>query len=162
MWTMQAPHKPAPQPNFVPVSFNPSRITHSNGVSGGASVVAGCPFTTKFVDIDSSWNPQLAPKTVLGLSNHAAETKEWQRPQRPAKLYFSSPRVKVVRGHALCVHLAFSNRAPGLARNQHLLNCAAAHPECDGGRRDKAGGRASSGSDSLVTSATPSRARARA
>src|SRR6516165_7525420 len=64
MWTMQAPHKPAPQPNFVPVSFNPSRITHSNGVSGGASVVAGCPFTTKFVDIDSSWNPQLAEDRV--------------------------------------------------------------------------------------------------
>src|SRR4249920_2215572 len=57
---MQAPHKPAPQPNFVPVSLNPSRITHSNGVSGGASVVAGWPFTTKFVDIASSRNPPLA------------------------------------------------------------------------------------------------------
>src|ERR1700730_5726640 len=61
---MQAPHKPAPQPNFVPVSFNPSRITHSNGVSSGASLVAGRPFTTKFVDIDSSSNLQLAEDCI--------------------------------------------------------------------------------------------------
>ena len=33
---MQAPHSPAPQPYFVPVSFSSSRITQSSGVSGGA------------------------------------------------------------------------------------------------------------------------------
>src|SRR5690242_11917272 len=48
---MQAPHRPAPQPNFVPVSFNPSRSTQSNGVSGGASVEAAAPLTTKLVII---------------------------------------------------------------------------------------------------------------
>ncbi len=35
--TMQAPHRPAPQPNFVPVSLSSSRITQRSGVCGGAS-----------------------------------------------------------------------------------------------------------------------------
>src|SRR5215472_12214975 len=49
--TMQAPHRPVPQPNLVPVSFSPSRITHNNGVAGGASVDAALPFTVKVVVI---------------------------------------------------------------------------------------------------------------
>src|SRR5436189_2607901 len=36
-WTVQAPHRPAPQPNFVPVICNCSRMTHSSGVSLAAS-----------------------------------------------------------------------------------------------------------------------------
>src|ERR1700722_12117710 len=35
--TVQAPHRPAPQPNFVPVICNCSRMTHSSGVSFAAS-----------------------------------------------------------------------------------------------------------------------------
>jgi hypothetical protein len=62
---MQAPHNPAPQPNLVPVSFKPSRITQSNGVSGGASVDVGAPFTTKFVIIDSSLTPAGTDQTAL-------------------------------------------------------------------------------------------------
>src|SRR5262245_15546423 len=54
---MQAPHMPAPQPNLVPVSFRPSRITHSRGVAGGASVDAGLPLTVKLVAIVSSREP---------------------------------------------------------------------------------------------------------
>ena len=50
-WIVQAPHSPVPQPNFVPVSLSCSRITHSSGVAGGASLDAGRPFTTKFVAI---------------------------------------------------------------------------------------------------------------
>src|SRR5262249_6075177 len=52
--TIQAPHRPVPQPNLVPVSFSPSRITHNNGVAGGASVDAALPFTLKLVVIVSS------------------------------------------------------------------------------------------------------------
>src|SRR5580692_11655791 len=37
MWTVQAPHSPAPQPNFVPVICNCSRMTQSSGVSLAAS-----------------------------------------------------------------------------------------------------------------------------
>src|SRR5690349_16888840 len=48
---VHAPQRPAPQPNFVPVSLSCSRITHRSGVAGGASVDAGRPFTTKFVAI---------------------------------------------------------------------------------------------------------------
>src|SRR5262245_58042020 len=51
MCTMQAPHSPAPQPNLVPVSLRPSRITHNKGVCGGASVDAGLPFTLKRIVI---------------------------------------------------------------------------------------------------------------
>src|SRR6478752_7004956 len=36
-WTVQAPHRPAPQPNFVPVICNCSRMTQSSGVSLDAS-----------------------------------------------------------------------------------------------------------------------------
>src|SRR3954468_3194134 len=36
-WTVQAPHRPAPQPNFVPVICNCSRMTQSSGVSFAAS-----------------------------------------------------------------------------------------------------------------------------
>src|SRR5438132_10325601 len=36
-WTVQAPHRPAPQPNFVPVICNCSRMTQSSGVSPAAS-----------------------------------------------------------------------------------------------------------------------------
>src|SRR5437588_11709436 len=49
MCTMQAPHRPAPQPNLVPVSLRPSRMIHNSGVSGGASVEAALPFTVKLV-----------------------------------------------------------------------------------------------------------------
>src|SRR5262245_34627451 len=51
MWTMQAPHRPAPHPNLVPVSLRLSRSTHSSGVSLGASLEAGFPFTVNAVAI---------------------------------------------------------------------------------------------------------------
>src|SRR5215813_6000663 len=35
--TVQAPHRPLPQPNFVPVRFRSSRSTQSNGVCGSTS-----------------------------------------------------------------------------------------------------------------------------
>src|SRR5436309_2226375 len=52
--TVQAPHRPVPQPNLVPVSLRSSRSTHNSGVAGGASVDAGLPFTTKLVAIGPS------------------------------------------------------------------------------------------------------------
>src|SRR5215470_8781912 len=52
--TMQAPHNPAPQPNLVPVSLSPSRSTHNNGVSLGASVDAVLPLTVNVVTIAPS------------------------------------------------------------------------------------------------------------
>src|SRR5262245_43926260 len=54
MCTVQAPHRPVPQPNLVPVSLRPSRSTHNNGVAGGASVDAALPFTVKSMAIVSS------------------------------------------------------------------------------------------------------------
>src|SRR3954451_17741328 len=37
--TVQAPHRPDPHPNLVPMSFRCSRTTHSSGVSGSASTL---------------------------------------------------------------------------------------------------------------------------
>ncbi len=47
IWTMQAPHRPVPQPNLVPVSLSSSRITHNSGVWGGASDCAALPLILK-------------------------------------------------------------------------------------------------------------------
>src|SRR3974390_1712825 len=51
IWTVQAPHLPEPQPNFVPVSFRCSRTIQSNGVSASASTVATLPFTVNAIDV---------------------------------------------------------------------------------------------------------------
>src|SRR5438067_11229698 len=45
--TVQAPHRPAPQPNFVPVICNCSRMAHSSGVSGAASTDIFRPLTLR-------------------------------------------------------------------------------------------------------------------
>src|SRR6267143_5114294 len=43
-WTVHAPQRAKPQPNFVPVSPNCSRRTHSSGVAGSTSMVLLSPF----------------------------------------------------------------------------------------------------------------------
>ena len=43
--TVQAPHKAAPQPNFVPVIPSTSRNTHSSGVSPSTSTLCVFPLT---------------------------------------------------------------------------------------------------------------------
>src|SRR6516164_11192932 len=58
IWTMQAPHRPVPQPNLVPVSLSSSRITHSSGVCSGASDCAGLPLISKLNAIGSSIAPR--------------------------------------------------------------------------------------------------------
>src|SRR5262245_48196702 len=45
MWTVQAPHKPEPQPNLVPVSLRCSRTTQSSGVLASTSTFAAVPLT---------------------------------------------------------------------------------------------------------------------
>src|SRR6201984_3044336 len=47
MCTVQAPHNPAPQPNFVPVSLRCSRTIQRSGVSASASTLAGLPLIVK-------------------------------------------------------------------------------------------------------------------
>jgi hypothetical protein len=69
---MQAPHNPVPQPNLVPVSFKPSLITQSKGVSGGASVDAVFPFTVKFVAIATS------PDSALRHGSRACVIGAWR------------------------------------------------------------------------------------
>ena len=44
-WTVQAPHRPAPQPNLVPVSFRCSRTTQSSGVLASTSTLCAVPLT---------------------------------------------------------------------------------------------------------------------
>ncbi len=44
-WTVQAPHRPTPQPNLVPVFSSTSRSTHSKGVSASTSTTWSAPLT---------------------------------------------------------------------------------------------------------------------
>jgi len=45
--TVQAPQRPAPQPNFVPLSSNVSRSTQSSGVCGVTLTLRSLPFTRR-------------------------------------------------------------------------------------------------------------------
>src|SRR5579871_2757005 len=51
---MQAPQRPTPHPNLVPVSLSSSRITHNSGVCGEASECSGLPLTLKSIAMDPS------------------------------------------------------------------------------------------------------------
>src|SRR5215210_4159151 len=52
--TVQAPHRPEPQPYLVPVSLTCSRMTQSSGVWGSASALAGLPLIVKAIVISFS------------------------------------------------------------------------------------------------------------
>ncbi|MNT33730.1 hypothetical protein D3C72_1696720 [compost metagenome] len=48
--TVQAPHRPMPQPNLVPVSFKWSRNTHNKGMEGDVSASSRrSPFTVNSI-----------------------------------------------------------------------------------------------------------------
>src|SRR5579864_3687377 len=49
MWTVQAPHKPMPHPNLVPVSSTKSRRYHSRGISASPSNCRALPFTFSWI-----------------------------------------------------------------------------------------------------------------
>src|SRR4030095_2625553 len=55
MCTVQAPHRPNPHPNFVPVIPNTSRNTQSTGVSPSTVVSTGL-----FVPLTFMWPPYLS------------------------------------------------------------------------------------------------------
>src|SRR3954465_12213868 len=90
MCTMQAPHNPVPQPNLVPVSLRSSRITHNSGVTGGASVVAGLPFTMNFVAIASSLDPRR--QAAAGLINTPARVEQLQCPTAATEQPLPAPQ----------------------------------------------------------------------
>src|SRR4051812_47256045 len=92
IWTMQAPHRPVPQPNLVPVSFSPSRSTHSRGVCGGASVDAGLPLTVNSVVIMLS---RLVP---VGQADVAPGTDALMVPARTSRQRTWRQRTIVARG----------------------------------------------------------------
>ena len=47
-WTVHAPQRPMPQPNFVPVSSSSSRKYHRSGMSPSPSNWRDVPFTSTF------------------------------------------------------------------------------------------------------------------
>jgi hypothetical protein len=59
IWTVQAPHKPTPQPNFVPVMPSTSRSTQSRGVSLSTSAIWSVPLILIVKAIVASWFPTL-------------------------------------------------------------------------------------------------------
>src|SRR5262245_51997646 len=57
IWTVQAPHRPEPQPYLVPMSLRCSRTTQSRAVSGSASTLTALPL---IVNATPSWVSSLA------------------------------------------------------------------------------------------------------
>src|SRR6202035_5846754 len=52
--TVQAPHRPIPQPNFAPVSSRRSRRYHRTGIAGSPSNCLTDPFTVSLIMFVSS------------------------------------------------------------------------------------------------------------
>src|SRR5882757_7258030 len=59
MITVQAPHNPAPQPNFVPTIPSSSRRAHSSGISGSTSPAIFRPLTRRLIIV-----PQPPPSAL--------------------------------------------------------------------------------------------------
>src|SRR5215510_935977 len=57
--TVQAPQRPAPQPNLVPVICSCSRMTHKSGVSSAVSTCRDCPLTMSVI----MFPPWLMPRS---------------------------------------------------------------------------------------------------
>src|SRR5262245_24303036 len=49
IWTVQAPQRPMPQPNLVPVRPRVSRRTHNNGICDATSTLCCRPLTVKLI-----------------------------------------------------------------------------------------------------------------
>src|SRR6266446_934373 len=60
--TVQAPHRPAPQPNLVPIICSCSRMTQSKGVSSAVSTWRGWPLTVSVI----MFPPWLMPRAPIG------------------------------------------------------------------------------------------------
>src|SRR5205823_13853083 len=67
MWTVQAPHRPAPQPYLVPVNPTWSRIAHNSGVLASASTE-----TCRLFKVNETMNPPLVLACSLKLGLVAA------------------------------------------------------------------------------------------
>src|SRR5579862_154730 len=61
--TVQAPHRPSPHPNFVPVSARSSRNTHSSGVSASTSTLRSDPLT---LTVNMSGSQRLVGERIPG------------------------------------------------------------------------------------------------
>ena len=51
--TVQEPHRPAPQPNLVPIMPRLSRMTQSRGVLGSTSTLWALPLTLRLIMLSS-------------------------------------------------------------------------------------------------------------
>src|SRR5437879_13113009 len=73
-WTVHAPHRAIPQPNFVPVNPNESRITQSKGVEGSSSTVTEFPFKRKEVTVPSKKLPFHRTRRISRRQGHRPAT----------------------------------------------------------------------------------------
>src|ERR1700733_7911148 len=73
-WIVQAPHSPAPQPNFVPVSSRVSRRTQSKGVSGETLSFFSLPLTRSAMSMEFQW----CRWETAQHGNQPAEKGEWR------------------------------------------------------------------------------------
>ncbi len=92
-WTVQAPHRPIPNPNLVPVSLMVSRRTHRSGVSSGTSTSRGRPLSVKVTMARSCyWRKSGGARKVRRRAYRAQGTHG--RPRQPYCWHpIASPRV---------------------------------------------------------------------
>src|SRR5579864_2577818 len=84
--TVQAPHSPAPQPNFVPVSWSVSRRTQRSGVSGETETCFSLPLTrsvmsamvVQYWDFQSAVHVTQVEGKVEWASNHTSHFSQNQ------------------------------------------------------------------------------------
>src|ERR1700733_14542009 len=107
MITVQAPHNPAPQPNFVPTIPISSRSAHSSGISGSPSTGFFRPLTRRLIIV-----PQ--PPSALELARRKGRL-------RTAGAEYRLDEIKLARGEQFqweyrgdCLPLPPSGRPGGI------------------------------------------------
>src|ERR1700722_4683166 len=88
--TVQAPHSPAPHPNFVPVRSRLSRRTHKSGVSPSTLTVFCVPLMVKEKVIAAD----LRKSTEHSLSYHQEFCMVVKKCSRPQPLALNQQRIK--------------------------------------------------------------------
>src|ERR1700693_1027177 len=78
-WTVQAPHKAMPQPNFVPVKAATSRKYHNKGIAGSPSNVCSFPLTLKRTIYPPINHESWVATAKARLPHHIAETWTLQK-----------------------------------------------------------------------------------
>src|SRR2546423_7231340 len=98
--TMHAPHWPAPQPYFVPVSLSSSRSTHRSGVPCAAALVTALPLTVKWMAMRPSPRGRANCYTLPGPRNTMGTMSSILAPRARPIIPFVAPLYRALEPYA--------------------------------------------------------------